>query len=621
MALFVEQVINGISLGSIYALMAIGFTLIFGVLRLLNMAHGELYMLGAYLGYTGIVLLGFSAWIALPSAAVLVFVVAVAIERVAFRPLRDAPHFIPLVSSLAVSTIVLEIVRIAYGPYMFGFESVIPMRTFGIGTVRVTSVQVFLLAVGLVLTAIVQLALMRTQLGKAIRDTSQDLVECRLLGLSVDRIIAGTFGIASALGAVAGMLVSMRVGAIYPDMGFIALVKAFTAAILGGMGSVFGAVLGGYVLGIVESLGSTYLPSGYSDAMPYIILFAVLVLLPGGLLGMKTEQSSQQAVGQMGQGLLDRLFVSVGDKVDPRGIGVALIAATAAAAPFLDDYYLRVLIIIALYAFMALGMNVILGLAGQLNLSHSGFLAIGAYASALLTTRAGLDAWTAIAAGAVLSALFAVLVSFATFRVRGYYLALVTLAFAEIVRVVISYWINLTRGMMGLRGIRAVNVGSFTFDTPLRFFLLSLAFLAIGLLAYRVIAYSTTGRALIALRDDETAARSTGLACTRLKIFAFVVSAVYASVGGSLLAHYYTAITPELANVHETVVVLTIAVVGGLGSAAGSIGGSAFVNLLPEAFRSFGDYRLLGYGVILLATILFQPQGLFSITRRLARTA
>ena len=107
----------------------------------------------------------------------------------------------------------------------------------------------------------------------------------------------------------------------------------------------------------------------------------------------------------------------------------------------------------------------------------------------------------------------------------------------------------------------------------------------------------------------------------RLKVFAFVGSAVYASLGGSLLAHYYTAITPELANIHETVVVLTIAVVGGLGSAAGAIGGSVFVNLLPEVFRPFGDYRLLGYGIILLATILFQPQGLFSITRRLARTA
>ncbi len=621
MALFLEQVINGISLGSIYALMAIGFTLIFGVLRLLNMAHGELYMLGAYLGYTGIVLLGLSPWVALPLAAALVFVVAVAIERVAFRPLRDAPHFIPLVSSLAVSTILLEFVRIAYGPYMFGFEFVIPMHTFQIGMVRVTSVQVFLLVVGLGLTAIVQVTLMRTQLGKAIRATSQDLVECRLLGLKVDRIIGGTFGIASALGAAAGMLVSMRVGAIYPDMGFVALVKAFTAAILGGMGSVPGAVLGGYFLGIVESLGSTYLPSGYSDAMPYMILFAVLVLLPGGLLGTKHEQSSHHSVGQMGQGLLERLFASVGDRIDARGIGVALIALVAVVAPFLDDYYLRVLIIIVLYAFMTLGMNVILGLAGQLNLSHSGFLAIGAYASALLTTRAGFDAWSALAVGAVMSALFAVLVSITTFRVRGYYLALVTLAFAEIVRVVISYWIDLTRGMMGVRGIQAVNIGSLAFDTPLRFFWLSLAFLALGLLVYRLIAYSMIGRALIALRDDETAARSTGLACTRLKVFAFVVSAVYASIGGSLLAHYYTAITPELASVHETVVVLTIAVVGGLGSAAGAIGGSVFVNLLPEVFRSFGDYRLLGYGIILLATILFQPQGLFSITRRLARTS
>jgi branched-chain amino acid transport system permease protein len=621
MALFLEQIINGISLGSIYALMAIGFTLIFGVLRLLNMAHGELYMLGAYLGYSGIVLLGLSPSIALPLAAVVVFIVAVAIERVAFRPLRDAPHFVPLVSSLAVSTILLEFVRIAYGPYMFGFESVIPMRTFQIGMVHVTSVQVFLLVVGLGLTAIVQVVLVRTQLGKAIRATSQDLIVCRLLGLPVDRIIAGTFGIASVLGAVAGMLVSMRIGAIYPDMGFIALVKAFTAAILGGMGSVPGAVLGGYVLGLVESLGSTYLPSGYSDAMPYVILFAVLVLLPGGLLGIKSEQSSQHAIGQMGHGLLDRLFFSIGDKLDARGIAVVLIATIAVAAPFLDDYYLRVLVTIALYAFMALGMNVILGLAGQLNLSHSGFMAIGAYASALLTTRGGIDAWSAMAVGILLSALLAVLVSVATFRVRGYYLALTTLAFAEVVRVIISYWIDLTRGMMGVRGIPSINIGALAFDTPLRFFLLSLAFLAVGLLAYRLIAYSTIGRALIALRDDETAARSTGLRCTRLKVFAFVVSAIYASIGGSLLAHYYTAITPELANIHETVVVLTIAVVGGLGSAAGAIGGSIFVNLLPEVFRSFGDYRLLGYGMILLAVILFQPQGMFSITRRLARTA
>jgi len=198
--------------------------------------------------------------------------------------------------------------------------------------------------------------------------------------------------------------------------------------------------------------------------MPYVILFAVLVLLPGGLLGFRTEQSTQHAVGQMGQGLLDRLFISVGDKIDARGIAVALIAGVAVIAPLLGDYYLRVFIVIALYAFMTLGMNVILGLAGQLNLSHSGFLAIGAYASALLTTRAGLDGWNAMAVGIILSALLAVAVSFATFRVRGYYLALVTLAFAEIVRVVISYWIDLTRGMMGVRGIPSLNIGSFAFD-------------------------------------------------------------------------------------------------------------------------------------------------------------
>jgi branched-chain amino acid transport system permease protein len=623
MEVFLQQLANGIALGSVYALIAIGFTLIFGVLRLLNMAHGELYTLGAYLAYAGVVSLTWSPWLALPVAVLAVFFLAIGIEKIAFKPLREAPHFIPLVSTIAVSIILLEVIRLSYGPYMFGFESILPTASFDFGLLRINLTQAFLVAVSLSATAALQVFLKYSKWGKAIRAASQDLTVGRLLGINVDRVIALTFGLGSALGAVAGILIAMYVGAMYPDMGFVALVKAFTAAILGGMGSVPGAVLGGYVLGVVESLGAAYLPSGFSDALPYVVLFLVLLFLPGGLIRARAAQdvTAQPAIGHVGMGLLQRLLGNWHERAHPKTLGAALTVLAVIVTPFLVEYAQRILFQIALYASMALGTNLVLGLAGQLSLAHAAFFAIGAYSSAILTTRLGFDFWSGLAVGAVIAFVAGIAVSLATFRVRGYYLALVTLAFAEIVRVIISYWIDLTRGMMGIRGIPPITIGPWELSSPLAMFYIAFVFCLLGAAIYQAITYSTVGKGLLALRDDELAARSAGLDTRQLKVIAFSIGAVYASCGGSIVAHYYTAITPDLASLHETIAILVILVVGGLGSAAGAVFGSTVVNLLPEIFRGFGDYRLLVYGIILFLMILYQPQGVFSITRRLARTA
>jgi branched-chain amino acid transport system permease protein len=318
--------------------------------------------------------------------------------------------------------------------------------------------------------------------------------------------------------------------------------------------------------------------------------------------------------------LLERLLGGWQDRVSPGRLGLVAGVTVLAVAPLLGEYPLRILVTIALYALMALGSSLVLGLAGQLSLCHAAFFAIGGYTSAILTTRTGLGFWTALLTGMVLAALSGLAVSLVTFRVRGYYLALVTLAFAELVRVVVSYWIDVTRGMMGIRGIPPVTLGPWVLDTPLDMFYLSAGFCLVGLVVYQAVTYSVVGRALLAVRDDETAARASGLNTRALKIFAFAASAVFASAGGSILAHYYTAITPDLASIHETTAVLVIVVIGGLGSAAGAVFGSMVVNLLPEVFRGFGEYRLLVYGLILLIVILYQPQGVFSIGRRLARS-
>lgn len=629
MELFIQQLANGAVLGSVYALIAIGFTLTFGVLRLLNMAHGELYMLGAFLAYLCLDVIGMPVWVAIPASLLGVFVVAVIIERVAFKPLRNAPHFIPLVSTIAVSTIVLEAVRLAFGPYMVSFEMLVPNRSFQLGLLRVSLLQLCMLALSLLLMFAVHGFLVRSKWGKAIRGATQDLTVSGLLGIDVNRVISLTFAIASVLGAVAGILIAMYFGAIYPNMGFVALVKAFTAAILGGMGSVPGAVLGGFVLGIIESLGAGFLPSGASDALPYVMLFVVLLFMPGGLTRQRSAvEAMPHHPAQFGASLLERWvrrWRGAGEAAAEADrwpwLAAVALAVLCAAAPAFDDYTLRILISIAVYGAMALGVNFILGLAGQLSLSHAAFFAIGAYASALLTTRLGWGFFPATGVGVLVAAMLGALVSLTAFRVRGYYLALVTLAFAEIVRVTISHWTSVTGGMMGIRAIPAPQIGPFAIDSPLGYFYLSVVYGVLAFALYDAMAYSVKGRAMMAMRDDELAARAAGLPVRRLKVVAFTLSAVFPAIGGSIMAHYYSAITPDMALLGETVSMLVIVVIGGLGSAAGALFGSTVVNLLPEVFRNLGDYRMLAYGIILLLMILYQPNGVFSMSRRLARRA
>ena len=626
MDILAQQVTNGIVLGSVYALIAIGFTLTFGVLRLLNMAHGEFYMLGAFLTFWALSSLGLPIYLAIPVALAFVFVVALGTERIALRPLRNAPHFIPLVSTIAVSTIILEVVRLLFGPYTVSFDTELPTAPLSLGAVHVSPLQLFIFAFSVLLTVAIQLFLSYSKWGKAIRGTSQDSMVSGLLGINADRIIGLTFAIASVLGGVAGILIAMYFGAIYPNMGFVALIKAFTAAILGGMGSVPGAVLGGFFLGIAESLGNGYLPSGFSDALPFVLLFVVLLLMPGGLTGQRISTSDPHATLQTGRGLWDRLREIFSPNVrgpstigNEAWLGVVGAVAVCAVVPFLSDYALRVLFAIAVYGGMALGTNVILGLTGQLSLCHAAFYAIGAYSTALLTTRYGVGAMTAMAVGISIAASLGGLVSLVTFRVRGYYLALVTLAFSEIVRITLGHWTSVTGGMMGVRSIPAPQIGPWTIETPLSFFYLGLAFCFISVVIYDVVAFSVKGRAMMAIRDDELAARASGLPVLRLKVSAFVLSAIFPAAGGSIMAHYFTSITPDFALMNETISILVIVVIGGLGSSAGAIFGAFVVNVIPEAFRQFGDFRLITFGLILLVVILYQPNGVFSVSRRLAR--
>jgi branched-chain amino acid transport system permease protein len=298
--MFLQQLINGLTLGAVYALIALGYTMVYGILELINFAHGEVYMIGAYLG---IIILGFLTALgftaqSLAISLIITFLLSIVIssaygytiEKIAYKPLREAHRLSPLISAIGVSIFLQNYVMITQGttdkvfPHFFGTSG---LEFAGL---RINYLQGFIILVSGALMVGLQLFISRTRLGKAMRATAQDKTMASLVGINIDRVISVTFIIGSGLAAVAGIMVAAYYGLVNYYIGYIAGIKAFSAAVLGGIGSIPGAMFGGILLGLVESFGGSYLSSEYKDAYAFIILIAVLLIKPTGLFGRKTEE-------------------------------------------------------------------------------------------------------------------------------------------------------------------------------------------------------------------------------------------------------------------------------------------------------------------------------------------
>ncbi len=296
--MFVQQLINGLALGAVYALIALGYTMVYGILQLINFAHGEVYMLGAYLG---IIVLGVLTYLGLtaysiPLALLVTIIVSMAfcaaygavIERVAYRPLRNATKLAPLISAVGMSIILQNVVMLAQGKEYKNLPPLLPSEGIIILGANVSPVQIFVLLSSILLMIVLHLFVARTKLGKAMRATSQDRVMAGLVGININQVISVTFMIGSSLAAVAGVMVTLYYGVVHFFMGYLAGIKAFTAAVLGGIGSIPGAMLGGFMLGLIENFGASYISSVYKDAFAFIVLIVTLIIRPAGLLGQKT---------------------------------------------------------------------------------------------------------------------------------------------------------------------------------------------------------------------------------------------------------------------------------------------------------------------------------------------
>lgn len=621
MELFLSQILNGLAIGQVYALIALGFSLVFGVANIINFAQGALFMLGAFISFSAISWFGLPLVVAAAISVAIVSVLGLLLERTTLRPLIGAPYIAPFLSTLAISTIIDQLAEIIWSPDSQPFPASISSRTFFIGNAYITMTDLMIFAFGGAATVALTLFVAFTWTGRALRATAQDATAAAQLGIRTDTMRQIAFGLAGALGALSGVFVALYFQSVFPQMGIPFGLKGFAAALLGGLASIPGAVVGGLLLGVGETLASAYAGDGYRDAIAFTLLLLMLLVRPNGLLGggrLDALGGAGAAAGAMPTTSLLASSSSQQSAVRAYYLparGFLLVAGVLAVIPWLVDstYVLQALIYGFIFALLAVSTSLISGSVGILSIGHAAFFGVGAYAVGILARPYGLSADATLAAAVALAALVAVIAAIPLLKLTGHTAALGTLAIGQIGFLVFLNWVSVTRGPMGILNIPhpVLEVfGGARFSTTAHKYWLVLGFVAAALVIAERYVSSPIGRTWRAIREDRLAALSAGLPVRRYILLAFAVSGALAGLAGGLFAYVQQVVSPESFSVETSILVLTMAVLGGLGNLTGAALTGFALAILPEFLRGFAEWRMIVYGVLLLAALRLRPQGL-----------
>ncbi len=287
---FIQTVVSGLSLGSIYALIALGYTMVYGIAKMLNFAHGDIIMIGAYAGIVTVSQLGLHPAVGVVVSIVMCALLGMAIEFLAYKPLRQAPPLSVLITAIGVSYLLQNIALLVFGSQQKAYPTIVSLPSFKVGGVNIDGISVLTLILTCIIMLVLTYFINNTRMGKAMRAVSEDKKAAALMGISVNRTITLTFAIGSALATFASIFYGMAYVYIKPTTGAMPGIKAFTAAVFGGIGSIPGAMLGGILLGIIEQFSKTYISTLWADAIVFGVLVLVLVIKPSGLLGKQTRE-------------------------------------------------------------------------------------------------------------------------------------------------------------------------------------------------------------------------------------------------------------------------------------------------------------------------------------------
>jgi branched-chain amino acid transport system permease protein len=605
--------VGGLLQGSVFAVVALGFALVYRVTGVINLSQGAFCVVGALSMYTLQVTLGWP----LPLAAL----VAV-LGTTAFGAVLGGATFVPALSSLPNSSMLMltaglltfieGVVLVLWGsdPYdLPSFSGEAPVNILGL---RVSSQSFWIVGSAAFVIVALWYLLSRTLLGKQLRACSENPFAARLMGIDVRRMTLLSFSLAAMIGAISGIVVA-PIASLQFDSGQYFTIFGFIAVAIGGMGSFLGAVLGGLALGVTQQLAAGYVSSLFSTAFAVVLLLVTLLWRPSGLFGAGPARR---------QDVRDEQRVHLGVRTFRRreivswsAVAIAVLVALPWVIPATSGL-LSSFVITGIVFIGVLGLDVLMGYAGQVSLGQAGFMAIGGYTASILAVKYGWSPLAGTAAGLVLSLICALILSLATLRLRGVYLALGTLAFSLLVDSLATGLMDLTGGPSGLSGIPSFSIGSLSFASPLSMYYLVLVVIigAIALLLGGM--RSSFGRALKAIRNDQTAASALTINVGRYKVAAFAISAALASLSGSLYAFFFHYLAPEMVNTSRSFEMIAMLVVGGEGTLVGPILGVALLTLLPEIFQPFAIYKRLAEGALLVLVFQYLPGGILGTLAR-----
>lgn len=614
----VVQLLNGLAGASSLFMVAAGLSLIFGVTRIVNFAHGSFYMLGIYIAYSLVERLtgAFGFWVALPLAAVSVGVIGALVEIILLRRIYKAPELFQLLATFALVLVIRDAVLWLWGP-----EELLGPRAPGL-TDSVTilgrqfpAYDLFLIVVGPVVLGLVWLLLTRTRWGTLVRAATQDREMVGALGVNQAWLFTAVFALGALLAGLGGALQLPREPANL-EMDINTIGSAFVIVVVGGMGSIPGAFVAALLIaeikaiciwiGMVDIFGVSISFSKLTLVVEFLVMAVVLVVRPWGLLGRKQAPSRNLGAPEEPLRPADKLFKT--------GTAVLVLALLVMPALTKGSPYMAVLVTdIMIAALFAASLHFIMGPAGMHSFGHAAYFGLGAYGAALLVRSLNLPMEVAVFLGPVVAAIGALVVGWFCVRLSGVYLAMLTLAFAQIFWAIVYQWDNFTGGSNGLTGVWPAQ----WLSEKSNYYYFCLLLVGLGVFLLRRFLFSPFGYAMRAGRDSPLRSDAIGINVKRVQWAAFVVAGLFAGLAGVLFAFSKGSISPDVLSVSKSVDGLVMVLLGGVQTLAGPIVGATSFTWLQDAVSRNTDYWRAMLGAIILILVLLFPQGIAGFARQI----
>jgi branched-chain amino acid transport system permease protein len=615
---FIVQMLNGLAGASSLFMVAAGLSLIFGVTRIVNFAHGSFYMLGVYIAYSLVERLGtgLGFWPALLLAALAVGILGALVEVLLLRRIYHAPELFQLLATFALVLVIKDAVLRFWGP-----DELLGPRAPGLsGSVTILdrqfpSYDLFLIVVGPVVLGLLWLLLTRTRWGTLVRAATQDREMVGALGVNQAWLFTAVFALGSLLAGLGGALQLPREPANL-EMDLVTIGAAFVVVVVGGMGSIPGAYVAALLiaelkaiciwLGLVHVFGISVSFSKLTLVVEFLVMAVVLVVRPWGLLGRPQAPSRHAGAVEAPLRGADRIAL----------IGGALLLLWLLVLPLVaaQSPYVTVLAIdLLVAALFAVSLHFIMGPGGMHSFGHAAYFGLGAYGAALLVRASGLPMEAALLAAPLVAGAGAVLFGWFSVRLSGVYLAMLTLAFAQITWAIVYQWDAFTGGSNGLTGVWP----STWLADKAAYYYVTLLLVVAGVLLLRRVLFAPFGYAMRAGRDSPLRADAIGIDVKRMQWAAFVVAGVFAGLAGALFAFSKGSISPEALHVGKSIDGLVMVLLGGLHTLAGPIVGAVTFTWLHDAVARSTDYWRAMLGAIILVLVLLFPQGIAGFVRQL----